>query len=128
MALYESGRDSLTISIPELNAFQTGLLIALYERAVGYYASLVNINAYHQPGVEAGKRAAAAVLELQHAVRGALRADARTAGELAVELQADPEEVFHILNHLVANDPDAQWEFGPTAAQDRFFLSQAQNA
>ena len=27
-----------------------GALIALYERAVGLYASLVNINAYHQPG------------------------------------------------------------------------------
>ncbi len=33
-------------------------MIALYERAVGFYATLVNINAYHQPGVEAGKKAA----------------------------------------------------------------------
>ena len=37
--------------------FHVGLLIALYERAVGFYATLVNINAYHQPGVEAGKKA-----------------------------------------------------------------------
>ena len=42
-----------------------GMLIALFERAVGLYASLVDINAYHQPGVEAGKKAAALVLELQ---------------------------------------------------------------
>ena len=35
------------------------MLIALFERAVGFYAGLVNINAYHQPGVEAGKKAAA---------------------------------------------------------------------
>jgi glucose-6-phosphate isomerase len=34
-------------------------VIALYERAVGLYAELVDINAYHQPGVEAGKLAAA---------------------------------------------------------------------
>lgn len=28
-----------------------GAVVALYERAVGIYASLVNINAYHQPGL-----------------------------------------------------------------------------
>src|SRR5205823_12814964 len=54
-ALYESGRESITISIPEVNAFNLGVLIALYERAVGFFGSLVNINTYDQPGVEAGK-------------------------------------------------------------------------
>ncbi len=49
-----------------------GALIALYERAVSLYAFLVNINAYHQPGVEAGKQAAADVLELQNQVTAAL--------------------------------------------------------
>ena len=44
------------MSIPEANAFSIGALIALYERAVGFYGSLVNINAYDQPGVEAGKK------------------------------------------------------------------------
>ena len=39
------------------------MLIALFERAVGLYASLVNINAYHQPGVEAGKKAAENVMQ-----------------------------------------------------------------
>ena len=43
----------------EVNAFSVGLLIALYERTVGYYATMIGINAYHQPGVEAGKKAAA---------------------------------------------------------------------
>lgn len=55
-ALAESGRSSITISIPEVNAKTLGMLIALFERAVSFYASLVNINAYHQPGVEAGKK------------------------------------------------------------------------
>ena len=64
-ALHESGRPSLTITIRELDPRSLGMLIALYERAVGLYASLVGINAYHQPGVEAGKKAAAVVLELQ---------------------------------------------------------------
>ena len=50
-ALYESGRESITVSISEVNAFHIGALIALYDRAVGFYGSLVNINAYDQPGV-----------------------------------------------------------------------------
>jgi len=104
-ALYEGGRDSITISIPDVNAFQVGLLIALYERAVGFYASLVNINAYHQPGVEAGKKAASAVLQLQGRVRDALGISPKTAAGVARELGADPEAVYHVLTHLAANDP-----------------------
>ena len=61
-ALFENGRQSLTITVPRVDARTVGALIALFERAVGFYGSLVGINAYHQPGVEAGKKAAAAVL------------------------------------------------------------------
>ena len=108
-ALYESGRESITIAIPEVNAFQVGSLIALYERAVGFYASLVNINAYHQPGVEAGKKAATRVLQLQKRVEESLSAGAgQSAEEIAQALEADPEDVFHILRHLAANDPAIQ--------------------
>ncbi|MEK6921887.1 MAG: hypothetical protein AABX82_08410, partial [Nanoarchaeota archaeon] len=57
-----------SVSIPEVNEYTVGMLIALFERTVGLYATLVNINAYHQPGVEAGKKAAAAVLTLQQEV------------------------------------------------------------
>jgi glucose-6-phosphate isomerase len=104
-ALYESGRESITITIPEVNAFQVGALIALYERAVGFYASLVNINAYHQPGVEAGKKAATRILELQRRVQATLRDGIeKTPEEIAQELGADAEDVFHILRHLAAND------------------------
>jgi glucose-6-phosphate isomerase len=105
-ALYESGRESITITIPEVTAFYVGAVIALYERAVGFYASLVNVNAYHQPGVEAGKKAATRVLELQGRVQKVLGAGAKkTPEEIARELDADPEEVFHILRHLEANEP-----------------------
>ena len=75
-ALYESGRESITMSISEMNAFNVGLLIALYERAVGFYASLVNINAYDQPGVEAGKKAATKLLQIQQQVCEQLSAGA----------------------------------------------------
>jgi glucose-6-phosphate isomerase len=104
-ALYESGRESITITIPEVNAFSAGALIALYERAVGFYASLVNINAYHQPGVEAGKKAATRILELQQRVQKILRdGPEKTPEEIARRLETDPEDVFHILRHLAAND------------------------
>jgi glucose-6-phosphate isomerase len=105
-ALYENGRDSITISVPEVNAFVVGALIALYERAVGFYGSLVNINAYHQPGVEAGKKAAARILALQGKVHAALKSakgSPRTADQLADDTDSDPEDVYHVLNHLTAN-------------------------
>jgi glucose-6-phosphate isomerase len=109
-ALYENGRESVTITVSEVSPLSVGALIALYERAVGLYALLVNINAYHQPGVEAGKKAAGAVLKLQGEVLELMRAQAGrefTAEELALAL-ARPDEVetvFIILRHLSAN-PD----------------------
>ena len=57
-ALRESGRHSATLILPRLSPACFGALIALFERAVGCYAAMVGINAYDQPGVEAGKRAA----------------------------------------------------------------------
>lgn len=67
-ALREAGRQSLTLEMERVDAESLGALIALYERAVGFYATWSGINAYHQPGVEAGKKAAAQVLEWQAAV------------------------------------------------------------
>ena len=106
-ALYESGRGSITLTLNKLDAQSLGAVIALYERAVGLYAELININAYHQPGVEAGKKAAASVLDLQAKLIAHLQAnpDGGTAEELA-EAVGQPEEietVHHILEHLLAN-------------------------
>ena len=124
-ALYEGGRDSLTLSIPEVNAYNVGALIALYERAVGFYASLVNINAYHQPGVEAGKKAATRVIELQHRVTEALSKTGSvpvTAVQLASGLDADPEDAYHILCHLSANGGAVRLP-GDSPAADTFKVS-----
>jgi glucose-6-phosphate isomerase len=122
-ALYEKGRESITISIPEVNAFQLGSLIALYERAVGFYGSLVNINAYHQPGVEAGKKAATKLLELQRQVRKALpNSPGQTAEEMARALGADPEDVYHVLRHLAANDSAVARVSGEQPSEEKFSL------
>jgi glucose-6-phosphate isomerase len=72
-ALAEGGRPSLSLTLGHLSEFSLGQLIALFERAVGYYATLVNINAYHQPGVEAGKVAATEILALQEGLVQELR-------------------------------------------------------
>jgi glucose-6-phosphate isomerase len=108
-ALYENGRHSLTITLERLDACSVGALIALFERAVGYYASLIGINAYHQPGVEAGKRAATTVLLLQQHVLACLRGNGEkslTAEEVALAIGAtdEVESVFRILLHAASNE------------------------
>jgi glucose-6-phosphate isomerase len=107
-ALYENQRDSITITIPEVTPQIVGALIALYERAVGLYASLVNINAYHQPGVEAGKKAAASVLDLQTSVVDRLKASNQPLrlADLAAQAGAPDqiEVIYKIIRHLEAND------------------------
>ncbi len=120
-ALYQSGRKSITLSLPEVNPFQVGLLIALYERAVSFYASLVNVNAYHQPGVEAGKKAAATFLDVLNGVRAHLTSSPQIAGEIASQLGANAEDVYHCLTHLAANG-EAQQTMASDAAADTFVV------
>ena len=107
-ALYETGRQSVTLTVESVTAETVGMLIALFERAVGYYATFVNINAYHQPGVEAGKKAAASVLGLQTALIAALpssESEAMTA-EAVAKAANQPEmaeTAFKLLNRLAKN-------------------------
>jgi glucose-6-phosphate isomerase len=107
-ALHENGRDSLMITLDDLSPRSLGVLLGVFERAVGLYASLVGINAYHQPGVEAGKKAAARVIDLQHKIVQVLR-DAK-GGAMNVDqitglcgAAADPETVWHLLERLSRN-------------------------
>ncbi|RXK55979.1 glucose-6-phosphate isomerase [Oleiharenicola lentus] len=107
-ALSEKNRHSITITVNEVSPRSLGQLIGLYERAVGLYASLVGINAYHQPGVEAGKKAATGVIALRLKIADALKAAGGrefTAETLAALLN-QPEKtelVFKLLEHLAAN-------------------------
>jgi glucose-6-phosphate isomerase len=107
-ALSEKNRHSVTITVADVSPRTLGVLIALYERTVGLYASLIGINAYHQPGVEAGKKAAGGVIALKLKIAEALRAapgTAFTAEALAAKIgQPDrTETVFKVLEHLAAN-------------------------
>lgn len=119
-ALAESGRPSVTISIPEVNARTLGMLIALFERTVTFYATLVNINAYHQPGVEAGKKAAGAFLDILMEVRSLLGTEPTTASKLAQQTGKDAETIYHCLVHISENDKDVLWSMGNTPMEDTF--------
>ncbi len=102
-ALRDVGRRTLTLTLGTLDARRLGALIALHERAVGYYASLVDVNAYHQPGVEAGKLAAQAVLELQRRLQAELAAGpGGTARELAAAVGGAEDDTFRVLRRLAA--------------------------
>ena len=109
-ALYENGRESVTLTIDGVSAESVGMLIALFERAVGLYASLINVNAYHQPGVEAGKKAAGVIIDLQGKVLEYLRSKkghGLTSAQVASGIGAHDgfEAVFKICEHMAAN-PD----------------------
>ena len=104
----ESNRESITITVKDVNPSTVGLLIALFERTVGFYASFVNINAYHQPGVEAGKKAAGNVLKIQGEIIAFLKANLNkpfTVQEVSKSIghEEDIETAFKILEHLAAN-------------------------
>ncbi|KAL9229146.1 hypothetical protein vseg_004644 [Gypsophila vaccaria] len=112
-ALYANDRESITVTVEEVTPRSVGAMVALYERAVGLYASLVNINAYHQPGVEAGKKAAAEVLALQKRVLAVLNeasckdpAEPLTIDEVAERCHCpdDIEMIYKIVAHMAAND------------------------
>ncbi len=107
-ALYENGRESLTLTLKSISPFSVGLLIALFERAVGLYAWLINVNAYHQPGVEAGKKAAETVIGWQRRIlafvaerKGQMLTSAQIASGIGAH--GEFETVFKVCEHLSAN-------------------------
>ncbi len=61
-ALTAAGRPNATLELPDLSARSVGGLIYLLEMATLFAGYLYNVNAFDQPGVEQGKRAAFALL------------------------------------------------------------------
>ncbi|HEV8637542.1 MAG TPA: glucose-6-phosphate isomerase [Chloroflexota bacterium] len=62
LALAEAGRPSVTFTLPEVNAFTVGQLLFMLEVQTAAIGELFRINAFDQPGVEAGKIAAYALM------------------------------------------------------------------
>lgn len=122
-ALFDNQRQSISITIKQVDEFSVGMLIALFERSVGFYASFIGVNAYHQPGVEAGKKAATEVLKLELEVLDLLKRDkiAMSVDEVAQRLlkPEKAEVIYKILSHLAANDR-VKFEVGKTVFEDRY--------
>jgi glucose-6-phosphate isomerase len=125
-ALYGNDRESMTLTVKEINPFTIGVMIALYERATGFYASLININAYHQPGVEAGKKAAGTVISLQNKALQYLKANAGNPFDAVVIAKAigeidEVETIYKILLHIGSNiDRGIKITYGKTPAETKF--------
>jgi len=107
-ALHDNGRRSATICVDRLDERVLGALVALFERTVSIYAEMIDTNAYHQPGVEAGKKAAAVVLGLQAKLLAALTGDAQDVNALAAKVEADAADCWPILQHLAQNRTDVK--------------------
>jgi glucose-6-phosphate isomerase len=65
IALTSARRPNATITLEEIDAESVGGLLFLWELATAYAGRLYNVDAFNQPGVEAGKRAAYALLGRQ---------------------------------------------------------------
>ncbi len=61
-ALRRAGRPTASIALPRLDARAMGELLMLLELAAAYAGGLYGVNAFDQPGVEAGKRYAQGLL------------------------------------------------------------------
>ncbi len=123
-ALSGNDRESITLTIENVSANSIGQLIALFERAVGFYADFVNINAYHQPGVEAGKKAAVSVLSLKTKVWDFLKSNegqSFTTEDLAEKLgeTKNCEIIYKLLENMLINSS----KYVSKEARKPFFLS-----
>jgi len=62
LALQEAGRPSCRITFPKVTAETVGQFLLMMELHIAYSGLLYNVNAFDQPGVEAGKRATFALM------------------------------------------------------------------
>ena len=113
-ALESKNRPVITMEISALTPENLGMLIALYERAVAIYAEFININAFHQPGVQAYKLAAKSMLDIREKLFAAFagKSVSGTAAELAAAagIADDVKVVSGWLNRAAANPASYQVE------------------
>ncbi|MGM9521813.1 MAG: glucose-6-phosphate isomerase [Oscillospiraceae bacterium] len=121
-ALESHGKHTMTITVPTVDAYNVGQLIAVYERAVSIYALFININAYHQPAVEFGKKAANGLIEVKNAAAAELLKSnkAMTAVELAAAIGAEAPDVFRLMMHLCENDGRFAMEYADPVYDSTF--------
>ena len=119
-ALRGKGRQTIQIKLPKLDEFTLGQIIALYERAVAVYAEFININAFHQPGVQAYKLAANGILELAAELNTSLKTLAPLTGsaaDIAAKVgKADKTvEIAGLLDKAALNSENVSRSFDTTS-------------
>ncbi|MBQ9827618.1 MAG: glucose-6-phosphate isomerase, partial [Lachnospiraceae bacterium] len=121
-ALESHGKKTLVLTVPEVDAYNIGQLIALFERAVGIYAAMIDINAYDQPAVEFGKKAAGGIIDAAVKARKLLgdTGEALTCEEIAEKNGDDPDDIFRIMLHMAANRDDIAMEEAENIYNSRF--------
>ena len=118
-ALEEVGQAAVSISLPAMNEASLGALVALLERTVSLTAEFLDINAYDQPGVEAGKIEARAQLATIKLVLAELSSTPVTAYELASKSGLVAATVWRICHHL-STQGRATVIAGKVPSEDRF--------
>ena len=108
-ALRNKGRQVISMTIERIDEFNLGMIIALYERATAMYAEYININAFHQPGVQAYKLASSGIIDLIIKVEKDLenlKGVNKNAAAIAESLGCSDNEIdiANILNKLALNN------------------------
>ena len=108
-ALIQNKRSFATSTFRERNEFTFGMMIALEERVVTFLASFFGINAYDQPGVQDGKKAATGVnATSKKIVAGLEKIEGKLSGYTegilkALGFEDVPYEAEDVLNDIVKN-------------------------
>lgn len=101
-ALQSAGRPVAVLTVPKLDAYVIGGLVACFEGVVAALGELSGLNAFDQPGVEAGKRASREVIAARDRLMDRLSDVPRTAAELVDGLHVDPVEIAWLLDRAAA--------------------------
>ena len=101
-----------------------GALIALFERAVSLYAELINVNAYNQPGVESGKKAATNIINLQKEIEKLLEdGNERTLSQINDALSTDSTESIYLILRKLSENSDHYLMNGNQSNPDKLIIS-----
>ena len=102
-ALQDHGKHTMSLTIEDVDAYSLGMLISVFERAVSYYAAMINVNAYNQPAVEYGKKCAEEFIEIKNKALEALTQEPQSPDAVAAKIGADSAAVYKLLRHAAAN-------------------------
>ena len=104
-SLASNGKKSILISLKKVTPFSIGALISVFENTVSFYAFIQKINAYHQPGVEKGKKSAEDFVQTLQQLRQIPKEKEWTIPEIQKKVETKSfETVKNCLEYLKQNE------------------------